>query len=380
MALEGNVKDFGLSEIFQLIALQKKSGMLSITADETMVIFFREGMLISTRDRRGELRDPLKDYLTGYGFLTAEETARIEKIQHETGMDLTEILLSEKYFSEDELTTIFVDQMQETMQEVLSWPKSYYKFNIGNQVLQGVQSFASIKVEGILMESMRRIDELPEMLRIFPSEKMTVKRLPMPDQKPHKLDRQEEVIYELIEDEVSIERLVSTSRMARFCTYEALKNLLEKGLLEIGEMPVEEVQPVEEPARKVAKRRKMRVVPTLATLLFLLGSFAIGEYLVPVLLPPGWGVARSAEPGTAGRTGSEMFVAADLGELNERLTFEAVREGIETHMALKGSYPITLEVLTVRGIIPLSLLDEAQRYGIVYRMLDEGASYSLDRK
>ena len=30
MALEGNVKDFGLSEILQLIALQKKSGMLSI--------------------------------------------------------------------------------------------------------------------------------------------------------------------------------------------------------------------------------------------------------------------------------------------------------------------------------------------------------------
>jgi len=242
MALEGNVKDFGLSEIFQLIALQKKSGMLSVTADETMVIFFREGMLISTRDRRGKLRDPLRDYLTGYGFLTHEETARIDKIQSETGMDFTEILLSEKYFSEDELTSIFIDQMQETMQDVLSWPKSYYKFNIGNQLLQGIKSFASLKVEGILMESMRRIDEFPEMLRIFPSEKMTVRRLEMPAEKPPKLDRQEEIIYELIEDEVRIEDLVSTTRMARFCTYEGIKSLLEKGLLEIGEMPVEEAQ------------------------------------------------------------------------------------------------------------------------------------------
>jgi hypothetical protein len=378
MALEGNVKDFGLSEIFQLIALQKKSGMLSVTADETMVIFFREGMLISTRDRRGELRDPLKDYLTGYGFLTKDETARIEKIQHETGMDLTEILLSEKYFSEDELTTIFVDQMQETMQEVLSWPKSYYKFNIGNQMLQGVQSFASIKVEGLLMESMRRIDEFPEMLRIFPSERMTVKRLPMPAEKPPKLDRQEEIVYELIENEASIETLVSTARMAKFCTYEALKNLLEKGLLEIGEMPVEEVQEIEEPVRKVLKHRKMRVVPTLATIVFLLASFAVGEYLVPLLLPPGWGVARST--GTAGAAPSNgQFVSPDLGELNERFVMEALREGIETHMALKGSYPITLEILAVRNIICARLLDEAQRYGIVYRMLEEGASYSLER-
>ncbi len=378
MALEGNVKDFGLSEIFQLIALQKKSGMLSVTADETMVIFFREGMLISTRDRRGELRDPLKDYLTGYGFLSGEEKARVEKIQDETGMDLTEILLSEKYFSEDELTSIFIDQMQETMQEVLSWPKSYYKFNIGNQMLQGVQSFASIKVEGILMESMRRIDEFPEMLRIFPSEKMTVKRLAIPADKPPKLDRQEEIVYELIEDEASIEDLVSTAKMARFCTYEALKNLLEKGLLEIGEVPVEKVPEMEEPVRKVSKPRKMRVVPTLAAILFLLASFAVGEYLVPMILPPGWSVARSAEPAD-GAPAEGKFIAANLDELNERFAMEALRSGIETHMALKGSYPITLEILTVRNILPPQLLDEAQRYGFVYRMLEGGTAYSLER-
>ncbi|HER43427.1 MAG TPA: DUF4388 domain-containing protein, partial [Candidatus Eisenbacteria bacterium] len=374
MALEGNVKDFGLSEIFQLIALQKKSGMLSVTADETVVIFFREGMLVSTRDRRGDLRDPLKEYLTGYGFLTKEETARIEKIQKETGMDLTEILLSEKYFSEDELSTIFVDQIQETMQEVLNWPKSYYKFNIGNQVLQNVKSFASIKVEGLLMESMRRIDEFPEMLRIFPSEKMTVRRLPTPAVKPPALDRQEEIVYELIEDGDSIEHLVSTAKMARFCTYEALKNLLEKGLLEIGEMPVEETQEVEEPVKKTVKRRKMRVVPTLATMLFLIACFAVGEYLVPMLLPPGWSVARSGESADGAPAGG-AFIAADLGELNKRLAVEALREGIETHMALKGSYPITLELLAVRNIIPSSLLDEAQRYGIVYRMFEESGSY-----
>ena len=378
MALEGNVKDFGLSEIFQLIALQKKSGMLSVTADETMVIFFREGMLISTRDRRGELRDPLRDYLTGYGFLTHEETARIDKIHNETGMDLTEILLSEKYFSEDELTSIFIDQMQETIRNVLSWPKSYYKFNIGNQMLQGVKSFTAIKIEGILMESMRRIDEFPEMLRIFPSEKMTVKRLAMPAEKPPKLDRQEEVIYELIEDKARIEDIISTARMARFCTYEALKSLLENGLLEIGEIPVEEAQEIVEPVAHIVKHRKMRVVPTFATILFLLAAFAIGEYLVPILLPPGWSVAQSAEPAGEAPAG-EMFVAANLDELNKRVAREALREGIEVHMALKESYPITLEILAVRNIIPPSLLDEAQEYGFVYRMLEEGASYSLER-
>ena len=79
MALEGNVRDFGLSEILQLIALQKKTGMLSITGEQTMVIYFREGQVISTRDRRKLAEDPFRDYILKYGFINAEEMNRIQR-------------------------------------------------------------------------------------------------------------------------------------------------------------------------------------------------------------------------------------------------------------------------------------------------------------
>ena len=86
MALEGNAKDFGLSEIFQLIAIQKKSGVLTITGEDTMAIFFRDGKLISTRDRRNKTRDPLKDYLLRYGFIGRDDMNRAQQIQAETNM------------------------------------------------------------------------------------------------------------------------------------------------------------------------------------------------------------------------------------------------------------------------------------------------------
>jgi len=101
MAFEGDVKDFGLSEILQLISVQQKSGMLLVNCEEKMAIFFRDGMLISTRDRRDRTRDPLKDYLLRYGFLSRSEMNSLQQIQTETKLDLTEIMLSEKYFSED---------------------------------------------------------------------------------------------------------------------------------------------------------------------------------------------------------------------------------------------------------------------------------------
>lgn len=378
MALEGNVKDFGLSEIFQLIALQKKSGMLSVTADETVAIYFRDGQIISTRDRRSQLRDPLRDYLINYGFLEHSEIERIEKIQAETKMDLTDILIREKFYSEDELGVIYYDQIQETIQEVLGWPKSYYKFNIGNQMLQGVQSHASIKVEGVLMESMRRIDEIPELHRIFTSDRMAVKRLEMPQEKPPKLDRQEEFIYELLEKDTRIERLIETAKMARFCTYEALKNLLEKGLLEITEKPVEEKVVEVEKKTVVKKRRKPLLLPSFATVLLLVAAFSIGEFLVPIIMPPGWCAASLRNPSeTTGQGGT--LLADGLGELNLRYVEAALKQALEEHKASRGTYPISLEVLGAKKIVPRRILDEAQHQGLSYHTADNGLAYSLSR-
>ena len=378
MALEGNVKDFGLSEIFQLIALQKKSGMLSVTADETIAIYFKDGEIISTRDRRSQLQDPLKDYLINYGFLEQSEIERIESIQSETKMDLTDILVREKFFSEDELGVIYYDQIQETMQEVLNWPKSYYKFNIGNQLLQGVQSHASIKVEGVLMESMRRIDEYPELIRIFSSGKMTVKRLDMPQEKPPKLDRQEEFIYELLEEETRIESLIATAKMARFCTYEALKNLLENGLLEIAEKPVEEITVEVEQETVVKKKRKPLLLPSFSVIMLLVAAFAVGEYLVPYILPPGWCAASLRGSSMATGQGGTLL-AGGPEELNRRYVEAALIQGLEEHKASRGTYPISLEVLAAKKIVPRRLLDKAQHHGFTYRTVNEDLSYYLSR-
>lgn len=378
MALEGNVKDFGLSEIFQLISLQKKSGMLSVTGEKPMVIFFREGKIISTRDRRDRTSDPLKDFLLRYGFIGNEDMSRIERIQAETNMDLTDILVSEKFFSEDEIRIIFTEQIQESVQAVLSWPRSYYKFIIGTQVLRGVKSYAALQVEGILMESMRRIDEFPELQRIFPSEKMTLKRLEMPPENTQDLDSHEEFIYDILENMKSLETIVACGRMSRFCTYEALKNLLEKELLQIVEepKPAAEIRP--EMVRTVIKKKQWRFLPTLAAVFILFGCFALGEYGIPFLLPPGWSSRRAASAG-APAPPSPGYLASGLDELRLRQLEATVEESLEEYLAVKGSYPFTLEILAVREFLSAKTIDDLNNSGIGYRIGESGMSYSLQR-
>ena len=47
MALQGTIKDFGLPDIFQLIGLQRKTGILMLTNDkdkESVTVTFESGM------------------------------------------------------------------------------------------------------------------------------------------------------------------------------------------------------------------------------------------------------------------------------------------------------------------------------------------------
>ena len=78
MALQGNLDDFSLPEILQLIAVQQKSGVLKLTAgDDVAVVFFEGGKIVSTRDRRRNAKDPLKPFLVKTGRLTDAQLKQI---------------------------------------------------------------------------------------------------------------------------------------------------------------------------------------------------------------------------------------------------------------------------------------------------------------
>jgi hypothetical protein len=378
MALEGNVKDFGLSEILQLIALQKKTGMLSITGERTMVIYFRDGLIISTRDRRSAANDPLKNYLTAYGFMNRQEIDRIERVQAETNLDLIDILDSEKLFPPEKLRSIFAQQTQETIQEILSWPKSQYKFIIGNNVLNGVRSYASLKVEGLLMESMRRIDEFPEMLRIFPTEGTILKRAPMHEKNPPELDDQEAFVYGLLASDMTLGELISKARMARFSTYEVLKCLLEKSLLQIIEEPAPpkeqapfEVQELERPSRS-------RLATPVYIVALLASCFAMGELAVPFVCRPGWSFSHRSHEVAGNR--SSALLAETKSELSARELDASVREALEEHLALSGAYPASLETLPAKGLLPRRVLHKAKKAGFIYRVGENAKAYTLERE
>jgi len=361
MALEGNVNSFGISEILQLIAVQQKTGMLTLSsAINNAVLFFRSGQLISARDRRRRARDPFKDYLTRYGILGREDLVRISQIGSQSKLDLIDILLSEEFMSEEMLQYHWRKQVQEAVHEVLTWDECNYKFIASDEIINGIKSPADFSVEAILMESMRRIDEFPQMLKMFPHDRLRVSTTGEEPADPDEMTRNSVSILEKIKGVVTLADLIATGQLPMFEVYEALKLLKEKGLVKVEETAARET------TGKVTTKRSRRKVGNLFPLVVAVVIFASASFL-------GFKSAVLHVSNVAKRGSSAIKYSEPA---RDRLEYK-LRWLIEAHRAEYGVYPESLEQLVGAGIAPSPIIEKARSLDLRYRLTPGRPGYTL---
>jgi len=365
MSLEGNLSSFGIAEILQLIAVQQKSGLLSVTRQtSSMNLFFRGGKIISTRDRRRGATDPLKDYLARYGILSREEIARLTEISAQSRLDFTDVVVSEGVIGEEDLARHCRNHIQESVYDVLGWEHCSYKFIAAPEVAAGVKAIADAGVEGLLMESMRRIDEFPLILKEFPDGAMSIRKRADAGAAGD-LSAAEMAVMDLLTVERTIDEIIPRAKFPRFDTYEALKLLKENNLIEVSQ-PVHPVSAgEEEPAaeKQTRSRRSRNPLPVVAAgLAFVVCALWGARDVLPVI-DSGVGIV----PGSA-TAGS----ARDRNRLEEE-----IRWHLEVYRAINGAYPGGLSVLDGFGTAPASLSRSAAEFSFRYYLTPGGDRYIL---
>jgi hypothetical protein len=365
MALEGNLSAFGLSEILQLIAVQQKTGMLTVSSQHSSaVMFFREGMVVSTRDRRRKSKDPFKDYLTRYGILTRDELIKITQISSQSKLDLLDILASERFLSKEEVEMHYKKQIQESMHEVLAWEQCAYKFISNEDVVEGIRTTGEYSIEGMLMESMRRIDEFPQLLEMFPSDRILVTRLDKgKDAKDDKMIENERAVLGLLNDIMSLRDLIACAKMPLFEVYEALKLLTEKDLIKTkDEQPI--VFDSGEAAAAAHKAAQARRNPMPFIVVFAL--FAATLFLGIHGFVQNFGTHRKA-----------VMESIESNSIARNQVEENLRWVIEAYRAQYGNYPSSLQNLEESGLASQRLMRLAELFSFRYQLTKGRPTYTL---
>lgn len=162
MAIEGPLRELGLHDVFQLLDLSRKTGVMRVTShlrnNEGMVAF-DGGSIVFAEIRSNPWR--IGQLLVRAGRITEADVERARAIQarEQNARRLGQVLVSMGVLSQRDLLKQVEFQVTEVVFELLSWQEGFFSFAEGP--LSGVPADAMVRIrtESVLMEGARRIDE-----------------------------------------------------------------------------------------------------------------------------------------------------------------------------------------------------------------------------
>jgi tetratricopeptide (TPR) repeat protein len=238
MAIEGPLAELSIQDVLQLLELAHKTGVLTVRSerlnDEAIVHLSRGAIVFAVR-RRSTRR--LGQLLIRAGKLTQRELDRALELQRsDPTRRLAEILLEMGSVGEEELERQLRFQMEETIYEVMPWDEGYFKFEeraeIGEQRL-----LARIRVESLLMEGARRIDEWTRLETKVPSPEAvpTLAANAEREMTPLELRSDEWEVLAEIDGERDVRQLAADLGRSAFDVAKIVYGLVSTGVLEVVE-------------------------------------------------------------------------------------------------------------------------------------------------
>jgi hypothetical protein len=168
MSLVGRLEDLALSDIFQIIALSKKTGTLVLKSKAgAAVVVFKNGQVIQAAT--DNLRETLGNILISNGLISEQDLARALETQKKLkgGKRLGQILVEQGSLSHELLVDTIRSQIENMIYALLSWKEGFFNFDLGevtpsDKIEVVTQEFllkSGINPEYLLMESARVMDE-----------------------------------------------------------------------------------------------------------------------------------------------------------------------------------------------------------------------------
>lgn len=369
MGLEGTLKVFSLTDIFQMLGLQRKTGLLSVEGeDDTITIAFLGGQVIAAESKARRLENRLGNLLLRAGYVTQEQLDRVVAIQRETQQRIGFLLVREGLIEPQELREALRLQIARIVYTAFRWHDGRFRFSQEGTVDYDADHMAPVSIDTILMEAAQMVDEWPLFERKVGSLSAVYRRAPgvenlklvvgekNPPEGTLSVTRSEAESWRWIDGRRSVGDIMERAFLSDFEVLKGVADLLGRHLIERGAAPEEpEIRPTPLPQAATLRKSEAagRSVALWAALVLLLG---LAAYLIPrnpanVLL---------RKPG-------DVPEAAELRKAISLNSAVSIERAVRIYYDASGRYPRSLEDLVVAGILEEDALRDP--YGRFYRYI-----------
>jgi len=366
MALQGTLKDFGLGDIFQLIGIQRKTGILTLRGTEdTVTVKFLEGQVVGADTKQRSVEELLGAVLVRTGRITETQLREALRTQKQTLQRLGYVVVKSGLISEEDLIEALRVQSLQIIYRLFRWRDGEYSFGGVEDLEYDERHFIPISAETILMEGARMIDEWPIIERRIKSDRMILRHTDAAEQlelavesivdrdieidfgftdsasepeepseeKAIKLSREEREVLNLIDGKRSVDEINDRSTLGEFDTYRILSELLTRSL-------VEEVKKM--PVPTVGGSRDRRLVDRMF-------KWTLDAIVLLVVVA---GVAGlRANPLTPWRIGPVVGTSQQLRLHASQTRLERLETAVQVFYLDAGTFPQTLDLLAVNGYV-----------------------------
>ena len=343
VGLSGNLQDFGLADVFQLIGQQRKTGVLELRSKKSrMQLVFDRGAVVSAYPaggREGDC-DPLAEMLVRCGMLTRERALEAEAAFKASAQPLARVVVDRGWIPPRELARVQDVLTKDTIFEVLRWDKGSFDF-LARAVEHERDPSSLLGAEQILMDGLRMLDEWRELAPRVPSENTVFQRdgrfesfaeKAGDDLTPTRIEAARR-LFGLIDGRLSVRRVIDLALVGNF---EGMR--IFTALSEAGEIQAVRIAGGASPGLRTGR----------------------GFSLVLALKSSASSILPLALLALAAMLAAQVRPQTPPTHPIEWSSLEAVREGhatrrlsaaIDTYRLLEGRFPDSLDQLARRGVV-----------------------------
>lgn len=232
MALRGNLRDFTITQLLNLINLASKTGTLVVDgASEQALISFREGKLAYARIGRED--GSLAAVLHKANKINANQYRAIaDRAGQMTDKELGLLLINAGYVSQDDILLNLQGYFTDVVRRLFTWVEGVFRFE--NDMLPPDDRInVRLDLENIIIEGSRQLRELEQLQDEIPSLDMALKFTDRPLTNVN-LSVDEWKVVKFVDPKNTMRQIASTNKLTEVEVRRIVYGLLQAGLVELA--------------------------------------------------------------------------------------------------------------------------------------------------
>ncbi len=231
MALRGNLRDFTVTQLLNLINLASKTGTLVVDGtSEQAYISFRNGKLAYARI--GQEDGSLASVLHKANKINANQYRAIaDRAGQMTDKELGLLLINAGYVSQEDILLNLQGYFTEVVRRLFTWVEGIFRFE--NEMLPPEDRInVKLDLENIIIEGSRQLRELEQLQDEIPSLDMALKFTERPLTNVN-LSVEEWKVVKFVDPKNTMRQIARTNRLNDIDVRRIVYGLLQAGLVEL---------------------------------------------------------------------------------------------------------------------------------------------------